>query len=125
MGQAGEFLPIPQHPAYSVSRLGQVRSERSGILLSHDRQGRVTLRTGEKTLRFYVGELLEQARPAPVVLAAPAMSEEKLPEGVEELKERLRLARKANGHLIALVERFKSRLESLEGHRAPEANFED
>lgn len=55
------YLPIPAHPAYSISALGQVRSERSGLILSHDMRGRVKIRSGKKYPSFFVGELLAMA----------------------------------------------------------------
>ncbi len=103
-----DFIPIPDYPGYSISPQGQVRSERSGLILSHDARGRVKLRAGKKYPAFFVGELLAMAGclvSAPAPVAAPAHDER-----VAKLEKSLDLARRANGHLLALVAQLRAEI---------------
>lgn len=161
--------PLPEWPGYTVSADGVVFNKR-GTALTHDSQGRVALRNGNRMHRVHVGLCLQMAglihaRRAGenygAILARCKELEEELSEtqrrltsqkglmqdireleterdmlaadlnkaraalcsakaavapakkraaekpvsssSVEELEKRLRLARKANGHLIALL----------------------
>lgn len=108
-----DFIPIPGHPDYSINPQGRVRSERSGLLLSHDGQGRVRLREGRKRPAFFVGELLALAgltekKKAAVLRASPPKRESS--GEAKTLAASLDKARRVNGHLLALVEKLRGQL---------------
>jgi hypothetical protein len=59
-----DFVPIPGHPGYSISSMGEVRLEncKHPMLLVHDARGRVRLRDSRgKRQAYYVGEILAMA----------------------------------------------------------------
>lgn len=104
-----ELHAIPGHPLYSICRLSRVRSERSGSFLSHDSLGRVSLKSGQKRPRFFVGELLRLAG-----LACQAA-----PPAQTDMAERLDKARRLNGHYQALVDKLRAEIEALKRQPAP------
>lgn len=122
------FTQLPECPGYSVSARGRVRSERSGLILSHDARGRVRLRLGGRYPSYYVGELLamaglmsggESGEGTVKAKGAPAgdgacEAPEAAPGCGDETARRLALARRANGHLLALVEGLRRRIALLE-----------
>lgn len=115
------FVSIPDYPEYSISPQGQVRSERSGLILSHDSRGRVKLRAGKKYPSFFVGELLAMAgcfAPAPMEAALPAEDPR-----ADELERRLGLARRVNGHLLALVAQLRKEIAALESGKRKKAKL--
>ncbi len=85
------FIPVPVYPGYSVNGKGQVQSP-SGSVLAVDRQGRVQVRVDGKTRRCFVGEMMTLA----------GVSREMAME-VTTLYFQLGLARRLNGHLLALT----------------------
>ena len=110
--EMSDFVRIPEHPEYSISPLGQVRSERSGLVLSHDVRGRVRLRSGKRQVFCFVGDLMAMAgmfaAPTPAEVPAPAQDAQSA-----ELERRLGLARRVNGHLLALVAQLRAEITSL------------
>lgn len=116
------FVRIPNFPDYSISPQGEVRAERSGLLLKHDSRGRVRFRAGNGRPLFHVGELLIMAglMPSPVPLsdlkkaAGNPPSLEFLLDAAKDAPARLALARRANGHLLSLVKTLRTRIETLE-----------
>ena len=124
-----DFTPIPDYPEYSISPLGQVRSERSGLILSHDARGRVKIRAGKKYPSFFVGELLAMAgclSSSPALEHAPAPLEAQAPvedPRTDELERRLGLARRVNAHLLALVAQLRKEIVTLESGKRKKAKL--
>lgn len=87
------FVVIPEHPDYSISSRGEVRSKH-GNILSVNSRGQVSLRVDNKSRLFFLGDLLAMSG---------VLSSGEYPEKAE-LENRLRWARKVNGHLLALIE---------------------
>jgi hypothetical protein len=129
-----DFLPIPGHPGYSVSAKGEVQTE-TGWLLCHDAKGRVSLRIGRGQRRLlYVGDLLEQAGffqsgagkealARAEEVAADAFRRLNLAEAeIDNLRDSLDKARRANELLIGLRDTLTRRIEALEkGGEKPSA----
>ena len=113
-----DFLRIPEHPDYSVSPQGVVRSERSGLVLSHDVRGRVRLRMGKRQVFCFVGDLMAMAGMfvAPAPMEGPADDPAKT-----ELERRLGLARRVNGHLLALIRQLRAEVAALAKHKGKKA----
>lgn len=106
-----DFVPIFGCPGYGISPLGQVRSESSGLILSHDKRGRIKLRSGKKYSSFFVGELLARVDcPGQATIPAQDSRAVELENRIAELEERLSLARRANGHLLALVANLRKEI---------------
>lgn len=99
------FSPLSEFPGYSVNALGQVRSEKSGILLAHDSRGRVGLQVDGKRRMFFLGEL------APVGVARP---EARIAPENPDLERSLRLARKVNGLQLDFIKTLRRRIAELE-----------
>ncbi len=116
-----DFARIPEHPDYSVSPQGVVRSERSGLILSHDVRGRVRLRVGKRQVFCFVGDLMAMAGmfATPLQEAVPAEALED-PEKAET-ERRLGLARRVNGHLLALIRQLRKEIAALEKTRGKKA----
>ena len=98
-----DFFDIPAYPGYQISPRGEVRSPR-GFILSVASRGQVRIKVKGKIRLEYIGDLLAQAiqlRPH----QDAGQTADDMPADYSELKERIRLARKLNGHLLALVRR--------------------
>lgn len=108
-----DFIRIPDYPNYLINQLGEVRSERSGIILSHDDRGRVNLLDDGKSSRgkrFYIGELLAMVKaPAPQKAEAPDSK-----TALAGLEKKLGLARRANAHLLKLVKKQEQEIRVLQ-----------
>lgn len=89
-----DFSAIAGHPGYSISLRGEVLSDRSGKLLDVDKRGRVKLYVAGKYKMFFLAELFRLSGHMPGDTKAEKA----------ELENRLRWARKVNGHLLALIE---------------------
>ncbi|MDR2891570.1 MAG: hypothetical protein LBV80_00565 [Deltaproteobacteria bacterium] len=123
-----EFVVIPRFPAYSVSPLGRVRSERSGILLCHDSMNRVAIRTDNKIVKFHVGELLAEAGFFEVKRETLARAEARASDAevrvimleaeVSNLKATVSKGRKANALLLGIRDKLNAKIASLQADSA-------
>lgn len=121
------FIIIHGHPDYKIDPLGRVESRKSGLVLKHDKHGRVLIRQRVGRPRyFYVGELLVLAgliagegakkRPADAdaSLKTALHTTQDTRAEAKGARESLAKARRINGHLIALVAKLRGRVAELE-----------
>ena len=111
-----EFYDIPEFPGYSINWRGEVRSPTGVTLIANDHWQVRLVKDGRRSTR-YIGDLLastiekELSRScgqdsllhAELAQAREAASTAQAARSA--LAERLRLARKLNGHLLAMIGR--------------------
>lgn len=117
-----EFMDMPNYPGYSISRRGEVRGP-SGFILQVTNRGQVRIKKNGRVRLEYVCDLLletmlqgvqEEADRARAEAIRVQQTADKAIAEQEMMAERLRLARKLNGLLLAMV-----------GRRDPDADLSD
>jgi len=107
------FIDMPNYPGYSISRRGEVRGP-SGFILQVTNRGQVRIKKNGRVRLEYVCDLLletmlqevqEDANKARAEAFQAHKVADKVKAEYNEIAERLRLARKLNGHLLAMIGR--------------------
>lgn len=117
-----EFMDMPNYPGYTINRRGVVRGP-SGFALQVTERGQVRVKKDGRVRLEYVYDLLldtmlqdvqrEADRARAEVIRVQQTADKAIAEQ-EMMAERLRLARKLNGLLLAMV-----------GRRDPDADLSD
>ena len=108
-----EFIDMPNYPGYTINRRGVVRGP-SGFALQVTERGQVRVKKDGRVRLEYVYDLLldtmlqgvqEEADRARAEAIRAQQAADRATAEQNMMAERLRLARKLNGHLLAMIGR--------------------